>query len=182
VPKGRLGHARSPPHLTTTPMLPFERKASPSCVGRATVVNGGIICFAWLISRRRVMVIVTTCCGGLTHMSRRLRASQAVLYLNVAARTSLGGARVRRLRGLCSRRKVERRDPAVRFAQPFGVEHVSSGMETERREFVAGRRAMGGPPATPLLTSHPAFFEPAGTCARAWFRPSVRRRSEQSHP
>ena len=37
---GRLGHARSPPHLTTTPMLPFERKASASCIGRAIVVNG----------------------------------------------------------------------------------------------------------------------------------------------
>jgi hypothetical protein len=39
------------------------------------------------------MVIVTTCCGGLTHMSRRLRASQAVICLNVAARASLGRAR-----------------------------------------------------------------------------------------
>jgi hypothetical protein len=30
------------PRLTTTPMLPFERKASPSCIGRAIVVNGRI--------------------------------------------------------------------------------------------------------------------------------------------
>ena len=52
MPMGRLGHARSPRRLTTTPMLPFERKASPSCMGRATVVNGRISCFAWLISRR----------------------------------------------------------------------------------------------------------------------------------
>jgi hypothetical protein len=46
---GRLGHARSP-RLTTTPMLPFERKASPSCMGRAIVVNGRISCFASLPS------------------------------------------------------------------------------------------------------------------------------------
>jgi len=38
--------------LTTTPMLEVERKASPSCMGRATVVNGRISCSAWLISRR----------------------------------------------------------------------------------------------------------------------------------
>jgi hypothetical protein len=38
------------PRLTTTPMLPFERKASPSCMGRATVVNGRISDFTWLIS------------------------------------------------------------------------------------------------------------------------------------
>jgi hypothetical protein len=31
-------------------MLPFERKASPSCMGRAIVVNGRISCFASLPS------------------------------------------------------------------------------------------------------------------------------------
>ena len=46
MPKGRLGHARSPRRLPPTPMLPFERKASPSCMGRAIVVNGRISCFA----------------------------------------------------------------------------------------------------------------------------------------
>ena len=49
---GRLGHARSPRRLLATPMLPFERKASPSCMGRTIVVNGRMSCFAWLISRR----------------------------------------------------------------------------------------------------------------------------------
>jgi hypothetical protein len=48
-----LGHARSPRRLPATPMLPFERKASPSCIGRATVVNGRISCSAWLISAHR---------------------------------------------------------------------------------------------------------------------------------
>jgi hypothetical protein len=33
-------------------MLPFERKASPSCTGGATIVNGRISCVAWLVSRR----------------------------------------------------------------------------------------------------------------------------------
>jgi hypothetical protein len=37
---GRLGHARSLRRLLATPMLPFERKASPSCMGRTIVVNG----------------------------------------------------------------------------------------------------------------------------------------------
>jgi hypothetical protein len=40
MPMRRLGHALMPQRLTTTPMLPFERKASPSCIGRAIVVNG----------------------------------------------------------------------------------------------------------------------------------------------
>ena len=39
------------PRQTTTPMLPFERKASPSCIGRAVIVNSRISCFAWLASR-----------------------------------------------------------------------------------------------------------------------------------
>ena len=50
-PKGRSGHSRSP-RLTTTPMLPFERKASRSCMGRATVVIGRLSCSAWLIPWR----------------------------------------------------------------------------------------------------------------------------------
>jgi hypothetical protein len=37
------------PRLTTTPMLPFERKASPYRRGRAMVVNGRISSFARLI-------------------------------------------------------------------------------------------------------------------------------------
>jgi hypothetical protein len=40
------------PRMTTTPMLPFERKASPSCMAGATIVNGRISSSAWLISRR----------------------------------------------------------------------------------------------------------------------------------
>ena len=38
------------PRLTTTPMLEVERKASPSCIGRAIVVNGRISRFASLPS------------------------------------------------------------------------------------------------------------------------------------
>jgi hypothetical protein len=37
---------------TTTPMLPFERKASPSCIGRAIVANGRINCFVRLAVNR----------------------------------------------------------------------------------------------------------------------------------
>ena len=34
-------------------MLPFERKASPSCMGRATVVNGRISCFCLPLKDRK---------------------------------------------------------------------------------------------------------------------------------
>ena len=45
--EGAVGsRARLAPRLTTTPMLPFERKASPYRIGRAIVVNGRISCFA----------------------------------------------------------------------------------------------------------------------------------------
>jgi hypothetical protein len=84
MPMGRSSHSRLRAVVSDT-NASFRTKSQSFLHGRATVVNGGISCFAWLISRRRVMVIVTTCCGGLTHMSRRLRASQAVLCLNVAA-------------------------------------------------------------------------------------------------
>ena len=38
------------PRQTTTPMLPFERKASPSCIGRAVIVNSRISCFAGTVT------------------------------------------------------------------------------------------------------------------------------------
>jgi hypothetical protein len=40
------------PRLTATPMLPFERKASPFCAGGAIIVNGRMSCVEWLVSRR----------------------------------------------------------------------------------------------------------------------------------
>jgi hypothetical protein len=76
------------------------------------------------------MVIVTTCCGGLTHMSRRLRASQAVICLNVAARASLGRARSQAQRVVPSPQGRAPR-PSRTLRSAIRREHVSSGMETE---------------------------------------------------
>ena len=52
TPKGGWVIRAFAPRQTTTPMLPFERKASRFCMGRATVVNGRISCSARLISKR----------------------------------------------------------------------------------------------------------------------------------
>jgi hypothetical protein len=50
MPTGRVGHARFSRRVCQTAKLPFERKASPFCIGRAIILNGRISCFASLPS------------------------------------------------------------------------------------------------------------------------------------
>jgi hypothetical protein len=69
---GWVTRALFAPRLTTTPMLEVERKASPSGIGRAIVVNGRMSCFASVPSLPQR--------AGLLCASSRIKPQPSIAY------------------------------------------------------------------------------------------------------